>query len=489
MSEILYCVYKMNKNLKEMIVAENNCTPDKRVNIVTIKIVREATILYDTRKISSAGDAVELGKKFLEDADREQLLLYCLDTKNQPIEMNVVSVSSLNSSIVHPREVFKAAILSNAASVILFHNHPSGDPSPSNEDVNVAKRLKEAEKELQRILNELDGGTYIEETKLSVSSYLRNWLKTYGEPNLSPTSIDGYKSNIENYIIPNIGNIPLQKLSPIHLQEMYLKLSQKGRLYGKEGLLPRSIRYIHRNLSKALDESMKMQIIKKNVATLVTISNVKLYNAEIYDEDEVITLLNVVKDTDMEVPITLAVTLGLMRGELLGLKWCDINLIEGKMTINNNLVSTSNGVVLKTQKISTSCRTLELSDSIVKLLKKHQKSQKENKFKLGGEYKDNDLVCCYSDGSVIQPKNFSKKFAYFLRKNGLKHIRLYDLRHTNATLMLEYGVPAKVASQRLGHSSINITMDLYSHVTTNMQKEVAEKIENGIFNKLMATNL
>lgn len=146
MSKSLYCVYKINKNQKEMIVAENNCTPAKRVNIVTIKMVREATMLYDTRKINSPIDAVELGKKFLEDADREQLLLCCLDTKNQPTAMNVVSVGSLNSSIVHPREVFKAAILSNAASVILFHNHPSGEPSPSNEDVRITTRLKECGK-------------------------------------------------------------------------------------------------------------------------------------------------------------------------------------------------------------------------------------------------------------------------------------------------------------------------------------------------------
>lgn len=343
---------------------------------------------------------------------------------------------------------------------------------------------KEAEKELQRLINELDGGSYIEETKMTTATYLRSWVKTYVEPNLSPTSIDGYKSNIENYIIPHIGNIPLQKLSPIHLQDMYTKLSLKGRLDGKGGLSPRSIRYIHRNLSKALDQAMKMQIIKKNVATLVTIPKVKPYNAEVYNEAEVVTMINKAKGTDMEVPITLAVTLGLRRGELLGLKWSEIDLDEGKMTISNNLVSTSSGAVLKTPKTNTSCRTLELSEGIVSLLKKHRLAQKENKMKLGSAYIDNDLVCCYPDGNIIQPKNFSKKFSNFLKRNGLKHIRLHDLRHTNATLMLSYGIPAKVASERLGHSSISITLDLYSHVTTNMQKEVADKIESGIFNKL-----
>lgn len=120
--------------------------PAKRVNIVSIKIVREGSILYNVRKISSPSDAVELGRRFLEECDREQLIVCCLDTKNQPLSVNVASVGSLNSSIVHPREVFKVAVLSNSASIIIFHNHPSGDVVPSTEDINITHRLKEAGK-------------------------------------------------------------------------------------------------------------------------------------------------------------------------------------------------------------------------------------------------------------------------------------------------------------------------------------------------------
>jgi len=128
-----------------MKVCDNNenKTPAKRVNIVSIKMVRDSSILYDVRNITSPSDAVGLGRKFLLEADREKLILCCLDTKNQPVSVSIVSVGSINSSIVHPREVFKVAILSNAASIILFHNHPSGDPNPSSEDINVTKRLKE----------------------------------------------------------------------------------------------------------------------------------------------------------------------------------------------------------------------------------------------------------------------------------------------------------------------------------------------------------
>lgn len=117
--------------------------PAKRINVVSIKMVKESSILYDIRKIQAPKDAVELGKRFIEESDREQLLVCCLDTKNQPTTINVVSVGNLNNSLVHPREMFKPAILSNSASIILFHNHPSGDPTPSKEDTNITERLKE----------------------------------------------------------------------------------------------------------------------------------------------------------------------------------------------------------------------------------------------------------------------------------------------------------------------------------------------------------
>lgn len=128
-----------------MKVCDNNenKSPAKRVNIVSIKMVRDSSILYDIRNIKSPSDAVGLGRKFLDGADRGKLILCCLNTKNQPVSVSLISLGSINSSIVHPREVFKVAILSNAASIILFHNHPSGDPSPSAEDINVTKRLKE----------------------------------------------------------------------------------------------------------------------------------------------------------------------------------------------------------------------------------------------------------------------------------------------------------------------------------------------------------
>lgn len=121
-------------------------TSAKRINIVSLKMVKEGSILYDVRKLSSPSEAAGLGRKFLDEADREQVIVCCLDNKNQPVSVNIVSMGTVNSSLVHPREVFKTAVLSNAASIILFHNHPSGDPEPSQEDINITERIKEAGK-------------------------------------------------------------------------------------------------------------------------------------------------------------------------------------------------------------------------------------------------------------------------------------------------------------------------------------------------------
>jgi DNA repair protein RadC len=150
MAKSIYCIGKKIGDQMVMKVCENlkedKKKPAKRVNIVSLKMVREGSILYDVRKINSPSEGAELGRKFLEDSDREQLIVCCLDTKNQPISVSVISIGSLNASIVHQREVYKVAILSNSANIIIFHNNPYGDVTPSSEDISITERLVEAGK-------------------------------------------------------------------------------------------------------------------------------------------------------------------------------------------------------------------------------------------------------------------------------------------------------------------------------------------------------
>lgn len=147
MSKQLYCSGKFEGGKYEINIGDKKTNNHrKRIDIVSIRMIRESSMLYGIRRINQPNDAVGIARRFLDDADREQLLVCSVDTKNQPTSISVVSIGSINSSIVHPREVFKTAILSNAASIIVFHNHPSGDTTPSKEDINVTNRLKEAGK-------------------------------------------------------------------------------------------------------------------------------------------------------------------------------------------------------------------------------------------------------------------------------------------------------------------------------------------------------
>jgi len=347
---------------------------------------------------------------------------------------------------------------------------------------------KEAEKVLTMMLTELNKGTLIEPSRLTVQEYLREWVKTYVEPNLAPTSLDGYRVNIERHIIPSIGHLKLQDLTPLHLQRLYKERLERGRVDGKGGLSAKSVIYIHRNIREALDHAVRMQIIPRNVADLVTLPRVKPFKSEVYDEDQIKKLLQAAQGTDMELPVTLAAALGLRRGELLALKWENVDLDGKTISVCDNLVPTSKGNITKAPKSENSRRTLDFPEGLAPLLKRHRRLQNERKLKLGPAYCNQGHVCCQEDGKYWAPSYFSKKFADFLKRHKLPHTRLHDLRHSNATLMLKYGVPAKVASQRLGHSSIGITLDLYSHVMGDMQKGAAEKIDVGLFHSTVTAS-
>ncbi len=349
---------------------------------------------------------------------------------------------------------------------------------------NIRGQKQEAQKLLASLLTELSNGTYIEPSKITLKEYFLDWMETYVKMNLSPTTIDSYRINIEKHVIPTLGHIKLQELKPMDLQKFYKMKLENGRTDGKGGLSARSVRYIHRNIHEALEHAVRMQLIPRNVAALVTLPKAKPYKANVYNEKQLLILLEKAMGTDMELAIFLTATLGLRRGELLGLKWSDVDFETGRIRIQNNLVQTQKGSVCKEPKSKSSSRGLDLPEGLVAILKKHHKIQAQNKLKLGAAYDKRDFICCQNNGYPFSPGYYSKKFKTFLEENGLPHIRLHDLRHSNATLMLMYGIQPKVASSSLGHSSIGITLDLYSHVLPEMQKEVADKIESGIFKKL-----
>lgn len=212
-------------------------------------------------------------------------------------------------------------------------------------------------------------------SKVTFEDYLKDWLKTYVDPTLSPTTASGYRVNIEKHIIPHLGKVPLQELKPMQLQKFYLDKLQNGRSDGKGGLSARSVLYIHRNIHEALEHAVRMQMVTRNVAKLVTLPKARPYEPRVYGEEQMISLLKAAQNTDMELAINLAASLGLRRGELLGLRWSSVDLEGKKIVIRENLVGTQNGLLSKAPKTGTSTRTLDIPEGLIPILKKHKKSR------------------------------------------------------------------------------------------------------------------
>ena len=335
----------------------------------------------------------------------------------------------------------------------------------------------DAENFILKINTQMGDNTFSQPDKILFRDYLKYWLDVYvNESNLRKTTIAGYLVNINGHVIPSLGNIELQNLTASHIENFYAQKLKNGRLDGKGGLSAKSIKYIHRVLSKALDHALKKRLTTRNVAKEVSIiPKVKKYHAEIYNKQEIRLLLGYVKDTDMEVPIALAAICGLRRGEVLGLKWCDINFENCIVKICRQLIPTKDGFQFEAPKSETSNRVCSVPEEIINILARHRKNQDYYRELLGIDYNDNDLINCNPDGSLISPSYFSKRFSTVIKNAGLKHIRFHDLRHSCASLMLLAGVQMKVASDILGHSSIGITADLYTHVITDLKKEAALK--------------
>ncbi|MBO8183643.1 MAG: tyrosine-type recombinase/integrase [Archaeoglobus sp.] len=331
---------------------------------------------------------------------------------------------------------------------------------------------KEVEAKVNKLIHQIETGTYMEVTNMTVADYLREWLKNH-RVNLSILTAEGYERYIEKHIIPEIGSIQLIKLNPMHIQGLYTKKL--------EVLSGKSVLQMHRILRKALNTALKSQIIPRNPADAVDPPKAEKYKIKVYDEEKFTELLNAVEGTDDEVPIVLAGGLGMRRGEVFGLRWSDVSFQKGTITVEQQLLPTKEGLIFKKPKTEDSIRTIEVPDYILSILKRHQKRQTENKLFFGPEYKDYNLVCCKPNGEPINPSTYSHIFARILKKHGLEHIRFHDLRHFNATIMLKYNVPVKVASKRLGHSTTAITQDIYQHVLTDMDKEAAEKLNNALF--------
>jgi integrase len=347
--------------------------------------------------------------------------------------------------------------------------------------VSVKGTKKDAEKRLSELLTQLDMGGFVRPSKTTLGEYLSKWLSDYVKLNLSPRGFERYESIIRVHLIPSLGNMPLTQIRPEHIQEYYTSKLNNG-------LSARTVRYHHVVLHIALKMAVKWGLLSRNVTDAVNPPHSRNKEMSTWNEDDIIHFLNAAKDTPYYALFHTALFTGMRRSELLALRWQDIDFIYSQISVNRSLHQLKNGSYVFTQpKTAKSQRTIALSPSAILVLKEHQEKNKLDKAMLGISIRNDDLVFCHLDGKPLRPNTVSRAWTIIANRAGLKVIRLHDARHSHASLMLKQGTHPKIVQERLGHSTISVTLDTYSHVAPGLQQAAANRFDEALTTKYNET--
>lgn len=341
------------------------------------------------------------------------------------------------------------------------------------------KTRQEVADKLCNALNDLRRGTFVEPGKLTVAEWLDIWLTEYKRPSIRPTTYDSYEMIVRCHLKPAIGSLKLKELRPEHLQRLY---NEKA----KGGLSNTSVRYIHAVIHQALEQAVKNQLVVRNVSEATTLPMPKKKEIRPLTLDQVKRLFQAVEEERLFPAIYLELNTGLRRGELLALRWRDIDLKVGTLSVRQGLVRVGNRdakegeprtkLIFQEPKTAPSRRTIPIPEDALAELKRWRAKQAQEKLLLGEAYQDNGLVFCTEDGKPIEPRNFTRRFEAMLKRANLPRIRFHDARHTFATILLELGEHPKVVQQILGHSRIAMTLDIYSHVSLDMERRATARL-------------
>jgi integrase len=343
----------------------------------------------------------------------------------------------------------------------------------------TVRSKREAVKEEARLKLEAARGTGVEASRQTLAEYLRHWLETM-RPNLAANTHKRYEALVANQIVPRLGTVQLSKLRPVQIQQLHAQLRASGRADGKGGLAPKSLLQVHRVLSEALKHAVGLQMIGYNPAQLIRAPQVRRQELATLSKQRTQQLIAKAEADDSTYgdAIIVAVHTGLRMGELLGLKWEDLDLEQGRLSVRRSLQHVhGEGFVLQPPKTPHSRRTVPLGETALQALGRQRRRQVEGRLLLGPDYPEPELVFASAVGTPVFPANLRRALERLLALAGVPRVRFHDLRHTHASLLLEQGVHPKVVSERLGHASIVITLDTYSHLLPTMQEEAAREFD------------
>lgn len=320
-------------------------------------------------------------------------------------------------------------------------------------------------------------GRYLAPTHMTLGQYLVElWLPAV-KSSIRPSTWTSYEAYLRLYVVPRIGDLPLQSITRNQLRILYSELEVNGRLRGGGGLKRKTVHNIHITLLKALGDAEEDQLISRNPAVRAhrtgadDRAQVNTWNAS-----QVRVFLRHVASDRLFAMWRLAVTTGMRRAEIIGLRWRDVDFASGQIAVVQTRLKANGTTYFAGPKTARSRRTIAVDAVTIDALRRHRAAQARERLALGQAYEDNDLVFCFTDGRPLDPDGVTQRFQRYAREARLPVLRFHDLRHTHATLGLMAEVHPKVMQERLGHSSVAFTLDIYSHAIPTMQGEAAQKV-------------
>lgn len=336
------------------------------------------------------------------------------------------------------------------------------------------KTRKDVQEQLKRALHEQQQGTLATGPKQTVKTYLEHWMEDVHKPSIRLSSYRKNSVLLNRHIVPAIGHIQLQKLTAQQVQAFY---AQKL----KEGLSVSMVRGMHALLHKAFDQAVRWKIVSVNVCGAVSAPTEIRHEMQILSKEQAQKLLESAKGHRLETLLTVALATGMRKGELLALRWEDVNLEEMSLQVKRTIVGQYNGEYRENEpKTVSGRRNILLPQFAIDALKQHRIRQLEARLQAGEAWVDRGLVFCNVDGDYLPLTTLYYSFQALLKKAELPSVRFHDLRHSAATILLSMGVPVKVIQELLGHSQISVTLNTYSHVLPSMQQEAMQKM-NEVF--------
>ncbi len=333
------------------------------------------------------------------------------------------------------------------------------------------KTRKEVANKLNAALSERSSGLSFDADKLRLADYLQRWLTDSKQGSVRPVTYQGYERMVRNHLIPTLGRTRVKALTPTHLRGLYRQKTDAG-------LSARTVGYIHATIHNALEQAVNDGLVARNVADAVKPPQVRTEEIDPLTPKQTKILFEAVRGERSEALYVLAVTTGLRQGELLGLKWEDIDRDRGLLHVRRTLSGTRGGhPVFSSPKTTKGRRSVKLTARALEAIEGYHERQQEEREELAGLWQDHGLVFPTRVGTPMSRHNLvSRSFKPLLKRTGLPDIRFHDLRHTCASLMLAVGTNPKVVQETLGHANVSVTLDTYSHLLPNMQDEAAQKI-------------